>query len=39
LSEDTHDQGEALFRIARTQNFLLSIWSDFHARNPGSGGP
>jgi putative transposase len=39
LSEDIHDQGEALFRIARTQNSLLSIWSDFQARNPGSGGP
>jgi putative transposase len=39
LSEDIDDQGEALFRIARTQNSLLSICSDFQARNPGSGGP
>ena len=39
LPEDTNDQGEALFRIARTQSSLLSLWSDFQARNPGSGGP
>ena len=39
LSEDIHDQGEALFRIAQTQDSLLSLWSDFRARNPGSGGP
>jgi putative transposase len=38
LSEDTYDQGEALLRIARSQDSLLSLWSDFHARNPGSGG-
>jgi hypothetical protein len=39
LSEDTYDQGEALFRIARAQDSLLSLWSDFQARNPGSGDP
>jgi putative transposase len=39
LPEDTNDQGEALFRIARTQRSLLSLWSDFQARNPGSGDP
>lgn len=39
LSEDIHDQGEALFRIARSQSSLLSLWSDFQARNSGSEGP
>jgi uncharacterized protein involved in exopolysaccharide biosynthesis len=38
LSEHILDQGEALFRIARSQNSLLSLWSDFQARKPGSGG-
>ena len=37
LPEDTNDQGEALFRIARSQSSLLSLWSDFQARNTGSG--
>jgi putative transposase len=39
LSEDSLDQGEALFRIARSQSSLLSLWSDFQARKTGSGGP
>jgi putative transposase len=39
LSENILDQGEALFRIARSQSSLLSLWSDFQARNSGSGGP
>ena len=39
LPEDIHDQGEALFRIARTQSSLLSLWSDFQARKSGLGGP
>jgi putative transposase len=38
LSENILDQGEALFRIARSQSSLLSLWSDFQARKPGSGG-
>jgi len=38
LSEDILDQGEALFRIARSQSSLLSLWSDFQARKSGSGG-
>jgi putative transposase len=37
LSEDAIDQGEALFRIARSQSSLLSLWSDFQARKSGSG--
>jgi transposase InsO family protein len=39
LSEDILDQGEALFRIARSQSSPLSLWSDFQARKSGSGGP
>lgn len=39
LPEDTYDQGEALFRIAQTRDSLLSLWSDFQARQSGSGGP
>ncbi len=39
LPEDTFDQGEALFRIARSKSALLSLWSDFQARRMGSGGP
>lgn len=39
LSEDIPDQGEALFRITRTRDSLLSLWSDFQARQTGSGGP
>lgn len=39
LPEDIHNQGEALFRIARSQSPLLSLWSDFQARQSGSGGP
>ena len=39
LPEDILDQGEALFRIARSQSPLLSLWSDFRARKTGSGGP
>jgi hypothetical protein len=38
-SEDILDHGEALFRIARSQSSLLSLWSDFQARNTGSRGP
>ncbi len=38
LPEDILDQGEALFSIARSQSSLLSLWSDFQARNTGSGG-
>ncbi len=37
LPEDTYDQGEALFRIARTRDSLLSLWSDFQTRKTGSG--
>jgi putative transposase len=39
LPEDILDQGEALFRIARSQSSLLSLWSDFQARKTGLGGP
>jgi putative transposase len=39
LSEDILDQGEALFRIARSQSPLLSLWSDFQARKSGPKGP
>ena len=39
LPEDIQYQGEALSRIARSQDSLLSLWSDFQARFPGSGGP
>lgn len=39
LSEDYLDQGEALFRIARSQSSLLSLWSVFQARKTGSGRP
>jgi putative transposase len=39
LSEDTCYQGEALFRIARTRDSLLSLWSEFQARQTGSAGP
>lgn len=39
LPEDTQDKGEALLRIARTRDSLLSLWSDFQARESGSGGP
>ena len=39
LSEDTGYQGEALFRIARSRDSLLSLWSEFQARQTGSAGP
>lgn len=39
LSEDTYDQGEALSRIARTRDSLLSLWSEFQARQTGFAGP
>ena len=39
LAEDAYDQGEALLRIAQTRDSLLSLWSDFQARKPGTGGP
>jgi putative transposase len=39
LPEDIHDQGEALFRIARSRDSLLSLWSTLEARKSGSGGP
>ncbi len=39
LAEDTGYQGEALKRIARTRDSLLSLWSDFQAHETGSGGP
>ena len=39
LPEDIHHAGEALFRIAHTRGSLLSLWSDFQARKPGSGDP
>ena len=35
LSEDTYDKGEALLRIAKTRDSLLSLWSDFQARQTG----
>jgi putative transposase len=38
LPEDTNDKGEALLRITQTRDSLLSLWSDFQARNPGTGG-
>ena len=37
LPEDINDQGEALLRIARSQSPLLSLWSEFQARQTGSG--
>src|SRR5579872_2794979 len=39
LSEDTGYQSEALSRIAQTRDSLLSTWSNFQARQTGSGGP
>jgi putative transposase len=39
LPEDVSDQGEALLRIARTQDSLLSLWSDFQARESAFRGP
>ena len=39
LPQDSNDQGEAQFRIARSQSALLSLWTDFQARKPGAGGP
>jgi len=39
LPEDTNEKGEALLRIAQTRDSLLSLWSDFQARESGSGGP
>ena len=39
LPEDTYDKGEALLRIAQTRGSILSLWSDFQARQSGSGGP
>jgi len=39
LPDDTYHKGEALLRIARTRDSLLSLWSDFQARQSGSGGP
>ncbi len=38
LPEDDLYQGEALSRIARTRDSLVSLWSDFRARFTGSGG-
>lgn len=35
LPEDTIDQGEALSRIARSRDSLLSLWSEFQARQSG----
>jgi putative transposase len=39
LPEDTNDKGEALLRIAESRDSLLSLWSEFQARESGSGGP
>ena len=39
LSEDAGYQGEALSRIAQTRDSLLSIWSNFQARQTGSEDP
>jgi putative transposase len=39
LPEDTYDQGEALLRIAHNRSSLLSLWSQFQARQSGFGGP
>jgi putative transposase len=39
LPQDIQYQGEALFRLAHSQDSLLSLWSDFQARKSGSGGP
>jgi putative transposase len=36
LPEDVHYEGEALFRIARSRDPLLSLWSDWNARQSGS---
>jgi putative transposase len=38
LPEDSYNQGEALLRIAQTRDSLLSLWSNFQARQTGSGG-
>ena len=39
LPEDNHYEGEALKRIAQTRDSLLSIWSDWNARQTGLRGP
>ena len=39
LPEDDLYEGEALLRIAQTRDSLLSIWSDWTAREPGLRGP
>jgi hypothetical protein len=39
LPEDAYDQGEALFRIARSRDSLLSLWSDSQARKSGPEDP
>jgi putative transposase len=39
LPQDVLDKGEALFRIAQTRDSLLSLWSDFQARQSGQGEP
>jgi hypothetical protein len=38
LPEHGYNQGEALLRIAQTRDSLLSFWSNFQARQTGSGG-
>lgn len=37
LPEDVHYQGEALLRLAQTRDSLMSLWSDFQARQSGPG--
>jgi len=39
LPEDDQYEGEALLRIARARDPLLSLWSDWNAHEQGSGGP
>jgi hypothetical protein len=36
LPEDIQYEGEALFRIVRSRDPLLSLWSEWNARQSGS---
>jgi hypothetical protein len=38
LPHNANNQGEALLRIAQTRDSLLSLWSDFQARQSGRRG-
>jgi hypothetical protein len=39
LPEDNRYEGEALLRIARTRDSLLSLWSSWKANEQGLRGP